>query len=189
MPKLAAFITIIIIFSSHRAWSEEEPLNNGLIYGEGISYWVEAPPGWEIDNEAGEDMDIPAVFYPSGESWDDSETVMYTRTARKDSSAEGGLEKFIEEDRAAFVEHSTELTVLALSPLKTSDDKKVLVREFSSAQEMQKAEAVAYIDESDVVVVIVLSSKSEVSFHKSYPAFEKLVASYKRADVNVIINK
>jgi hypothetical protein len=48
-------------------------------------------------------------------------------------------------------------------------------------------EAVAYIGESKVLVMIVLSSKNEELFKHDYPFFEKLVKSYQflTSDVHI----
>src|SRR5690349_19032876 len=52
-----------------------EETQGGLIYGDGWSFLIQAPPGWVMDEQAGQEQGVNAAFYRRGESWEEGEAV------------------------------------------------------------------------------------------------------------------
>ena len=126
-----------------------------------------------LDNQNAVSQGVHAVFYPRGGSWKYSTTVMYANGYGKENDNHT-IYEFIASDSISFVKKNTSIIILDASFLKTADDKKAVVKWFFYSQ----YEAVAYINESKSVNIIVLSARTEEQFKDAYPAFEKLVASY-----------
>jgi len=168
--SLAAFFC----FSSYLyAKGLEDTNKEGIIYGPHHEFEVTAPDGWVIDNQAGISDGLHAVFYPEGGSWKESKTVMYANGVEKNGR---NIKQFIEDDVKSFKDKTGEIKDGA--PLSTEDGKKAYVKYFLK-EENGNYEAIAYIDEKYVVVIIALSARNEQGFNRSYPAFKELVASYK----------
>jgi hypothetical protein len=155
----------------------------GVVYGPGHAFSLDAPEQWVLDNQSGVDQGLQAVFYPVGKSWTNSPTVMYANVyLKKDQKAENAA-TVAAKDIADFRKHSGKLNVLDADPLPLGDPandqpRKALVKYFSG-DDFGNFEAVAYINESSVVVMLVLSARKEDEFKKALPAFAELVRSYR----------
>jgi peroxiredoxin len=68
--------------------------------------------------------------------------------------------------------------------LETADRKKVEVRHFS-ADRWGDSQAIAYIREKTVVVMVVLAARTPRSYESALPAFAEVVQSYKLMDEDV----
>src|SRR5271154_2921019 len=79
-----------------------DDMNSGLVYGKNHAFWVVAPKGWVLDNQAGVDQGLYAVFYPKGSSWKKSPVVMYANTTFKGVKGHETFQKVIEEDVAQY---------------------------------------------------------------------------------------
>jgi hypothetical protein len=63
VPQARCCLVLAICLASvNRAHAA--PLCNGLIYGKGHAFVVKAPAGWTLDNVAGVNQGLHAVFYP-----------------------------------------------------------------------------------------------------------------------------
>ena len=145
-----------------------------MLYGEDHAFWLTAPPGWMLDNSSGVPQGLHAVFYPRGSSWQNSPSVMYANGVHKDMDAHETFEQFIADDSLHFLERDSTMHIARAPDLSTKEGKLVIVRKFFYSQ----YEAVAYIDEPKVVVLIVLTTRSQADFQHAYSAFEQLVRSY-----------
>ena len=65
-------------------------LQQGLVYGASHAFYVEAPQGWILDNTAGVNQGLHAVFYPGGSRWEDAAAVIYVNTAPREPECEIG---------------------------------------------------------------------------------------------------
>lgn len=151
--------------------------NTGLLYGPGYVFSVAAPKDWVLDEKSGARMGARAVFYPEGSSWAEGRAVMYVNTYYKRDPAAETLESVIAGDVAAFKQKSEKLKVVVAPELPTRKEKKAAVRYFEGDQ-FNNFEAVAYLDEGKVVVMLVLTARSKKEFEGALPAFAELVGSY-----------
>jgi hypothetical protein len=160
--------------------------NAGIVYGKDHAFVIKAPDGWVLDNRSGVRHGLHAVFYPEGGSWKESKAVMYVRAAGK--TDDDTLEKFVERDVAGYREHSPGLKVADDEALPVSGKERVLVKRFSGDRG-GSYEAVAYVEESKVVVIIVLHARSSKDFDDALPAFRQLVSSYRFLSDKVVTEK
>lgn len=149
-------------------------MRSGIIMYDGCSFGLTPPQGWTLDTESGASNGVPAVLYPEGSSWADSRTVMYANVTAKDSGQSG--ESMIEYDVKRFTSEDPEVVISDL-PSRTAGRKKVRVKSFLG-KSPENYEAVAYIDEKDHVVFLVLSARDMETFESSLPSFSELVDSY-----------
>ncbi|MBV9924096.1 MAG: hypothetical protein JOZ96_03580 [Acidobacteria bacterium] len=150
--------------------------NAGIVYGKDHAFAIKAPDGWVLDNQSGVPNGLHAVFYPEGSSWKESKAVMYANGAGK--ADDDTLEKFVERDVDGFRKHSPGLKVADDEAPPLNGKEKVLVKRFSGDR-AGSHEAVAYVEESKVVVIIVLHARTQKDFDDALPAFRKLVSTYR----------
>ena len=165
---LAIFVTTTLL--------GQTPRGSGIVYGKDHAFAISAPDGWVLDNRAEQNNGLHAVFYPVGSSWAESKVVMYANAASKGEGQET-VDELIAYDTDQFRAKSPKLAVVALESIQTKDGK-AKVRKFSGDQ-FKNTEAVAYIDSPKAVVMLVLTSRDDLGFEKTYLAFVTLVKSYK----------
>ena len=181
--RLYVVIALMLLCSFAYAQEKSEKSgDSGIIYGENHAFTLTAPEGWVLDNTSGRGQGLQAVFYPQGSSWQKGAAVMYANVYQKRNVKEEPLEKVIEGDVAEFRKRSAELNVTDAEPIhlvkdERVKDKKATVKYFTGDAHGNH-EAVAYVDEGKVVVMLVLSARSKKVFESSLPAFKELVGSY-----------
>jgi surface antigen len=155
----------------------------GVIFGPGHAFSLDAPDQWVLDNESGSAQGLQAVFYPVGKSWTNAPVVIYANVILKKNPRTENARTVAARDIADFRKKSPTLKVTDAAPLPTGDQvaghpKRAIVKYFSG-DDFGNSEAVAYIDESKVVVMLVLSSRKETNFQPALPTFAQLVRSYR----------
>lgn len=163
--------------------------NCGMIYGKAHSFTFCAPKGWLLDNSIGNQEGIYAVFYPQGSSWDEanqSGSIMYINTFGKPDD-QYTIAKAMAFDAADTKKQSPSSVAKQGDPIKLGD-LSVPVQVFSPGG-FNRFEASAYIDSPKVIIMFVISSKTEEAFTRDYPAFIKLVQSYYFLSSNVTIQQ
>ncbi|MGO9323441.1 MAG: hypothetical protein ACLP07_02680 [Terracidiphilus sp.] len=168
----------------------EQPAHRGACgfpYGKGFWFSFCAPNGWIVDNSIARDSGLNAVVYPAASSWDSatqSGTFMYYSTSqKKDESAT--VSRLMVTDAAEVKRHDQSAVVKKGEPIQV-DGIGVPVQLFAPGG-YSRFEAVAYIDSPNVVIMFVMSSKSEDIFKRDYEAFVRLVQSYKFQGTEVTI--
>lgn len=164
----------------------------GVVYGPGHAFSLDAPAQWVLDNQSGVDQGLQAVFYPVGKSWTNSPSVMYANVYLKKDQKDENAATVAAKDIADFRKHSRTFKVLDADPLPVGDlagdkPRTALVKYFSG-DDFGNFEAVAYINESKVVVMLVLSARKEEEFKKALPVFAELVRSYHFLTDKVILD-
>ena len=146
----------------------------GILYGPGHSYMLEAATGWVLDSEGGASQGLHAVFYPRGSSWSDSLAAIYTTAVeRRDGES---LDQFINRELAPF--RSDGVAVETQTPIITADGKTAAVR-FLTGGSHNSFEAIAYVPESKVIALIVLTARDQQSFGAALLPFAEVVRSYR----------
>lgn len=149
----------------------------GIVYGDQHAFMIRAPSGWVLDTESGVPDDLHAVLYPTGSSWEHGTAVMYANTCLKARDECRTLEELVAFDEARFRARSPAIVVEGAASMPTGDHKQAVVRSFRG-DPYGSHEAVAYIDERTVIVLLVLSARTPDAFEESRRAFESLVGSY-----------
>lgn len=156
--------------------------DSGIIHGKNYSFTLTAPKGWVLDDKSGRSQGLQAVFYPNGSSWKDGSAVMYENVHQKSDPTKDTIKTVIDDDISDFKQASRTVKTVDADPIPTRTDtrsanKKAVVKYFIDDQNGTN-EAVAYVDEKDVVVMLVLSARNQQSFKASFPAFKEFVGSY-----------
>jgi len=144
----------------------------GIVYGADHAFAIRAPNGWVLDNTSGKNHGLCVVFYEEGKSWQGADVVLYANTASKRVEGQSTLEQLIEFDVAQFKSRAPHMRVTSAPNIRGAE-----VRHFIG-DEYGNHEAVAYIDEELIVVMLVLSARTKEDFERAYPAFQELVESY-----------
>ncbi len=177
-----AIVLMILCSSAHAQEKSQKGGDSGIIYGENHAFTLTTPKGWVLDSTSGRTQGLQAVFYPEGSSWQKGTVVMYANVYQKKDVKKESLETVIAGDVAEYKKRSVELKVTDAEPLPTTKDarvkdKKATIKYFTG-DEHENDEAVAYIDEDKVVVMLVLTARNKKDFESSLPAFKELVGSY-----------
>ena len=162
--------------------------NSGIIYGKNHAYTLTAPKGWVLDNKSGVNQGLHAVFYPQGSSWGDGVAVMYANVWQKENEKQT-VQDIIDGDIQKFKENVPYLKVENAEAVKLEKDKTAIIKYFTSEAKGQNYEAIAYINEEKLAVLIVLTSRTKKDFESSLPAFRELVGSYLFLTDKVVIEK
>ena len=172
--RLAVWLALVGVLGSALGADAE---SSGILYGQDHVYELTAPDGWVLDNRAGVEQGLHAVFYPQGGSWSESRAVMYTST---DRLAPGqSLDDFIAGELRKFsASVGGGLRVKVGKPIDTAARARAEVR-LLSGDSWGNFESIAYLDAAPVVAMVVLTSRNASEYAKSEPAFEQLVASYR----------
>jgi hypothetical protein len=162
------------------AYAQNKPdqdANSGLVYGDNHAFTLTAPKGRVLDNESGRGQGLHAVFYPEGSSWQKGVVVMCANVVQKKDAKES-LEKVIEGDIRGHKKASEQLRVEEARPIPIRAKEQTARDKYFSGDDYGNYEAVGYIDESRVVVMIVLTARNRKEFEAALPAFSELVSSY-----------
>ncbi|MGB3091819.1 MAG: hypothetical protein WBC42_01225 [Candidatus Zixiibacteriota bacterium] len=163
----------------------DEEMNHALIYGENFTFGVTAPEGWVLDYSSGVPLGLDGLFYPEESSWQETTVDMYAKVRTKRREGQETIEEIMLRDISRFKREAPDVVIEdAPGPLFTRDGRTATVKYFKNSAR-RNYEAVAYINESKIVVLFVLGSDTAKEFEASLSSFEKLVASYFFMDVNV----
>jgi hypothetical protein len=160
--------------------------NCGVLYGRNHAFLFCGPDGWLLDTGIMNERGIYAVFYPKGSNWDEarkSKSFMYINVV--DMPVNDTVTTRMEADVKEEQQFDAKTVASHAEPIRVGESS-VPVLKFALG-DSNGYEAVAYIGESKVLVMIVLSSKNEELFKHDYPFFEKLVKSYQflTSDVHI----
>ncbi len=148
-----------------------------VIEGDDHLFMASAPKGWVLDDTSGMGSRIRCVFYPKGQTWATAPTVMYVNPLHGYTVKNRTVSALIAEDAKAFLKRSPRGKVSDMGKIRTMGNKDAVVRYFSPDGGAPQ-EAVAYVPEKDLVMLIVLSAKTPQGFQQALPAYRDLVANY-----------
>jgi hypothetical protein len=148
-----------------------------ILYGDDHAFGIVAPAGWVVDDSSGMGSKIRVVLYPAGQKWASAPTVMYVNPLHQSKGSSRTLQQMIQQDVAAFTKQSPKGKVTTQPSLRTAKDQVAEVRYFAPTGG-EPVEAVAYVAEEDLVMLLVLASREPAEFRRQVPAFRALVAGY-----------
>jgi hypothetical protein len=149
-----------------------------IIEGDDHLFMVAAPNGWVLDDTAGMGSRIRCVFYPKGQKWATAPTVMYVNPLHGYGEKTRTLSTLIADDEKAFRHRSPHGAVLEGGTLPTAARNKLARVRYFSSDGRAPHEAVAYVPEKELVMLVVLTSKTPDGFAGALDAYHQLVASY-----------
>ena len=157
-----------------------EPLSI-LGYTKSTSFWVELPPGWRCDPDAGKQSGAMFVLLPQEFTFDSAPVAIVAT-----SFQESRLDEAMKKDRASFLDQDPEMQVSDLNPVATKSGARFSVREFRSQRLKQQGfEAVAYTQLGPDVVVLTLSAQTETRLRDGQKIFRKVLSTFENAKLKV----
>ncbi len=148
-----------------------------VIEGDNHLFMVSAPRGWVLDDTAGMGSRIRCVFYPRGQTWATAPTVMYVNPLHGFGAKTRTVSNLIAEDEKSFRKRAPRGRVIEGGKYTTGGNKVATVRYFSESGGAPH-EAVAYVPEADLVMLVVLSARTPEGFQRALGAYRELVGSY-----------
>jgi hypothetical protein len=148
-----------------------------VIEGDNHLFMISAPEGWVLDDTSGMGSRIRCVLYRKGEQWATAATVMYVNPLHGYGAKARTVSALIAEDEKSFRQRSPRGKVTEGGTIQTTGKKTAVVRYFSN-DGGPAHEAVAYVPEAELVMLLVLSSKTPGGFQGALPAYRELVQSY-----------
>jgi len=148
-----------------------------VIEGDNHLFMVSAPAGWVLDDTSGMGSRIRCVFYPKGEKWNTAPTVMYVNPLHGYGAKARTVSALMAEDEKSFKMNAPKGKVSDGGTIQTTGKKTAVVRYFSN-DGGPAHEAVAYVPEAELVMLLVLSSKTPQGFQGALPAYREMVQSY-----------
>ena len=155
-----------------------------LVYGDDHAFAVIPPQGWVLDDSSGLGSRIRVVLYPRGQKWDKSPVVMYANPLHQDPRAPKSLLQMVGQDIAAFFKNSPHGKVSPMPNVHAGGGREALVRYFAP-DGREPVTAVAYLEEKDLVMLLVLDARNPAAFKGALPAFHDLVGSYQFVAANI----
>jgi len=152
-----------------------------IVYGEGGAFLIQGPKGWIADHETGQQMRICCVFYPSGSTFDEAETVIYPNIAAKGPD-QANLKELMEYDLSEFRDHNPGMTYEDAADLSLKNKRVAKLRYFHGVNK-GSSEAIAYIDEEKVIALEVVSSKTQKGLDGAIPLLQEMLQTYSYMDV------
>ena len=169
MKSVAWFVAVIMMGGPVAALAGDA----GILYGEHHAFSVSAPKGWVLDNQSGQSDGLQAVFYPTGGSWKESPVVMYANAYDlKDGTA---VAQFIADDEQSFKSKHHKLKLQNYPSVQMNGGKTAKIKSFSYGT---THDLVAYVDEGQTVVTLVLTARGEKEWKNGETAFKELLQSY-----------
>ena len=147
----------------------------GLVYGDGYAFYVDAPSNWTLDNKAGISDGLHAVFYPDGSSWKAASAVMYANATNVTGTPD--VSKFADDEGAQFGRGQPSFKATRAEPITTGDGHRAEVRHLTG-DAGGNFEAIAYVGEPNVVLMLVLTARNQAAFDRSQDAFRSFVSSF-----------
>jgi hypothetical protein len=148
-----------------------------VIEGDNHLFMVSAPEGWVLDDTSGMGSRIRCVFYRKGEKWNTAATVMYVNPLHGYGAKTRTVSALMAEDEKSFRNKAPRGKVSDGGTIQTTGKKTAMVR-FFSYDGGPAHEAVAYVPEAELVMLLVLSSKTPEGFQGALPAYREMVSSY-----------
>lgn len=147
-----------------------------------VTVSVCAPEGWTLDEKAGMLQGLNIVVYPEKTTWDNAPVAMYVSGVDKKTSRGGSVAEVMASDAEDFGKGSGgEILFSDEPPVKLKGGGKALLRRYTPEKSDGAHEMMAYIDEPELVVFLVLTSKSKTDLDGAVKNFREFVGSYKSA--------
>jgi uncharacterized membrane protein len=157
--------------------NDSDNLKFGIFYKDNIAFSFLAPDGWVLDNQSGVNQGLPAIFYPVGQTWQNSSVIAYAR-ARKLTTEIQTIKQHVDDTVRTFHEEgSTEYKAKFIEQYSIDNKRKFDIYYFTD-DEWGNYEAAAYIIEGGYINFFVLNSRNKADFDKSIQSFKELLKSY-----------
>ncbi|MCE9633329.1 MAG: hypothetical protein K8Q92_04005 [Methylophilales bacterium] len=183
MLQAIKIIIALVLFSI--AISSFAESQRFTVVGNGIIFALAEPSGWVMDTDSAHNNNLPVVYYPSGQTWNNAPAVMYANIAINDCHTT--FENFISDDLAVFKSNSPKIVIKDGGAM-TVDGKRAIIKLFNG-DTYGNSEAVAYLDNMDGnFILFTLTSRTQQLFDEAFPVFKELISSFQLVGNSVICN-
>lgn len=173
-----------MLFASAQAQEER----NILVNQQGSAYAITAPTGWLANKDVAQEMGLGAAFHLEGTVWETTGAFIFVNTSSLVGSGDN-IYDLMSYDIDMYKISSPGIHIKDGGRLTVNRGKGSAVVMHMTNPKVNTYEAVAYIDQGDVVPFFVFSAASEAEFNKYLPAFNGLIESYKYyGPVTTVIN-
>lgn len=143
------------------------------------SYTFAIPEGWDFSFEQAQQFSVRLVFFPKGGNIHESNSIVYINEICL-ANCNGTLSSAIQTTIDNAKKQSPNLQVAYSNPIKISVGGEAPVLIFTGSKDPRQAqEALAFIEHSEAVILVVLTTKDVKNWDQDYKAFEQIVAGHK----------
>jgi hypothetical protein len=180
--KMTKYLILIFVFLFQQFAFTQKLDRSILGYQDDKSFWLDIPSGWYQDADIANRFGAIFFLLPDGYDFNNAPAVIYASSYKHMKLKEAiSYDKEISKGKDPNIKISNEQYVIS------SKEKKITYLIFESkAQRSQPFEAVAYIEENDVVFTIAISALTKEAFMKMLPVYKNMLASYEIAGIKVI---
>jgi hypothetical protein len=146
-----------------------------MIVGNGYFFCLKSPNGWIIDQSSDVIEGFNAVFYQKNYSWDEATNIIFLQVVLKEEGY-GSLIEMIDRSIINYKMDYPTLNIKDLGNIVTEKGIKVKVMGFTGGAKPH--EAIAYIDEPNVLIMIIFRCLNQNDYDAHFPVFKELVRSY-----------
>lgn len=148
--------------------------DGGIIGGKGHLYHLKAPIGWSMDTKSGVVRGIPVIFTPLNAPGPDYPTVLYSQIMQRKGRS---LDELVHGMVNMLKPGAVMADDFVQPPIKLSENRQAIVRKLPAGNDGNR-ELVAFIEEPDWLVLIILAADTDADAARVRPVFEDLVQSY-----------
>jgi hypothetical protein len=153
-----------------------------VLEGNKYSYTFGVPAGWEYSFEQAQQFGVRLTLFPKGGSFETSNSVVYVNEI--DGFCNPGCAGTIGRAIAKTIEDSRDdspmLQVKSASPINIKGGGVATVRVLTGLRDPQQAkEALAFIEQNEAIVLVVLTTKGVKTWEQDYAAFQDIVSGHK----------
>ncbi len=170
-------LTVVASCMMVGAYAQEDS-KSILINQQGSAYAVAAPDGWLSNKEISTEMGLGAAFHPEGTVWENTGAYIFVNTTSLAGSGDNVYD---------LMSYDIDMYKISSPGIHIQDGGRITVNRGKGSAIVLKMvnksantyEAVAYVDQGEIVPFFVFSATSEEDFNKYLPAFQAMVESYK----------
>ena len=152
-----------------------------ILYSGSGALTITGPTGWVADQEGGRKLGVQCAFHPADSTFDKAESVLYPDIAEK-NAGEPTVQRLMAQDLEALHAQYPKGLAVDAGDLPVGHGKTAKVRYFY-AEDQGFIDAFAYVDEPQMIAVLVLNSKNKKAFDSAIGLFGQFVASLHYMDV------
>ena len=171
-----AFASILLILFSQPILAEAAPL---VLEKNKYSYTFSVPTGWEFNFEQAHQIGARLVFFPEGGSFHTSKSIIYINEICKfncTTSIEVAIQKIVTRAK----NHSPDLKITDDTSLPLKAGGKAIIKVMTGSKDPRQAkEALAFIEQKDVFIMVVLTTKDIGNWDADYEKFIMVISGHK----------
>ena len=176
LHKLIAMALSVFCLTACAGTAQKPPL---VLEPNRHSYTFGVPDGWVFSFEQANSIGVRLVLFPKGENFHESNSIIYVNEISGNLSA--AVDKTI--SNAKYDSPNIKIETLPSIPIKAGG--RAAVRMITGYRDPRQAkEALAFIEHTDTVLLVVLTTKNATNWQYDYNALESVISGHKYFDCN-----